>query len=577
MNPIPKAICSVFTIYLSLVILFGYYLDILGYSLTYEKLVFLLLIYLLVDLVFKNPLENSVYISKIKKDTIYPILFFIVFLTGFIMFLLPSLPSFLPLGSNVDSPQAYAITKLITDSHSLLFSGQIYSEYQPIWNIYPFGLHLNVALLSWITDIPSIKLIYPFMALVVSLSVAAIYGMVLELNITKNKYVAAIPSFLLLTFVLLNLQMRLGGPFPRLFGAFLVVMFVWLLLDYIKKPSLGSMIPLILIESAVIHSYTTFTVIPPVIFAFTHLFIISDRKIRIQNLVLFTGIIALLNISYITTFYFTTTYFVQQGILEVVNHPDTYQRIQIMPFNPWFDDESIYVNMTNLVATLFFIMSIPGFLLNRYNKKFREFILFYGVILLQILAFLVFVILFDMRLMPINNTIYVFMYPAAISIFLGLKKYINFETLSKKANISLFISMVVITLLAGQVMSLGASTGLTGRELGINQEEYDTALWVKDNIPDDVAVVTDPGAQFFFFIASEQKNITLVYSSYENLNKQFENWQAEEGTSGKNVVVLNINKVASNINYLPENAVKIDGITYKILYKNRDSYVLQYV
>jgi hypothetical protein len=487
---------------------------------------------------------------------------------GFTYFLLPSLPSFLPLGSNVDAGQAYAITKLITDGHSLLFHGHIYSVHHPFWKVYPFGLHLNVAFLSWISNLPPIKLIYPFMCLIIALSIAGVYGIVVESKITENNYLASIPSFLLVTFVLLNLQMRLGGPFPRLFGAFLVIMFVWFLMDYVNKPILVSLVPLILVECAVIHSYTTFSMILIAIFTLTLIFEIDQKVIKIRHFILFNAIVILLSISYLLYFYNTTVYLMHTINLDVVK---TSMKIQIMPFNPWLSDESIYVNVANIIATLFFVLSVPGFLLYLTDKKARGIILFYSVTALQILTFLGLA-----HLMVLNNTLYVLMYPAAIAIFLGIKKYFDIESISKKTSAIAFVCMILLAFATAPVMSLGCSAGLTGREAGITQDEYDTALWVRNNIGEDVAVIADPGAQFFFFVASEQRNITLVYSSYEHLAEEFKKWQAQ-ATSDDIVVVLDLYKVGSPITLHQNNMVNIDGTTYKILYHKGVCYVLRYL
>jgi hypothetical protein len=571
---IPKIVCGAFALYLSLVILIGYYLDYFGFSLTAGRVILPVLTIFICYIGFNYFFTYKHTLLSYEFDKTYIIIFFIIFIVGFIYFLLPSLPSFLPLGSNVDAPQAYAITKLIADGHSLLFHGRhIYLDFHPVWQAYPPGLHLNVAVLSWISNISPIKLLYPFICLIIALSIAGVYGIVVESKITENKYLATIPSFLLVTFVLLNLQMRLGGPFPRLFGAFLVIMFVWYLMDYVNNPSLVSLIPLILVECAVIHSYTTFSIIPIAIFTFALIFEIDQKKIKIPHFILFTSIVIILSLSYLIIFYNAAIYLEHAGIVDVIQQPDT-MRIQIMPFNPWLSDESIYVNLANLVATLFFALSILGFVMHFTDKKAREIILFYGVTGLQILTFLALLLLVNMRLMPVNNTIYVLMYPAAMTIFLGIKKCFDIENISKKFSAIAFVCMILLTFATAPVMSLGCSTGLTGREAGITQDEYDTALWVKNNIGEDVAVVADPGAQFFFFIASEQENITLIHSSYKHLDKEFKKWQVQ-AKSGDIVVVLNIYKVGSTINLRQNNTLSIDGTAYDILYHKGVCYVLR--
>jgi hypothetical protein len=572
---IPKLVCEAFTIYLSLVILISYYLDYFMFPLTAGRIILPILAISICYIGFKFISTHKHTPVHFEFDKTYTVIFFIISIVSCIYFLLPSIPSFLPLGSNVDAPQAYAITKLIADNHALLFHHDlVWLEYQPFWRVYPSGLHINVAVISWISNIPPIKLIYPFMCLIIALSVAGVYGIVVESKITENKYLATIPSFLLITLVLLNLQMRLGGPFPRLFGAFLVIMFVWFLMDYVKNPSLLSLIPLTLVECAVIYSYTTFSIIPVAIFTFALIFATDQKKIRLSHFLLFTSIVIILCLSYLVFFYNTTTYLTHVGDMVVIKQTDT-RGIQIMPFNQWLSDESIYVNLANMAATMFFVLSIPGFITHFTDKKAREIILFYGVTALQILAFLALVLLINLRLMPINNTIYVMMYPAAIAIFLGIKKCCNIDGVSKKFSAIAFVCMILLTFATAPVMSFGCSTGLTGREVGITPEEYDTALWVKTNIGEDVAVVADPGAQFFFFAASEQKNITFVYSSYENLDEEFKKWQAQ-AKSDDLVVVLNIYKMGSEITLRQNETVSIDGTVYEMLYHKDVCYVLKH-
>jgi len=575
MKSIPKIVCGAFTMYLSLVILIGYYLDYLGFSLRVGKIIVpllaIFLCYIGSNIVLRRPL------FPYESDKTYAIIFFAVLLVGFIEFLLPSLPSFLPLGSNVDAGQAYAITKLIADSHSLLLHGHIYSEDCLIWNIYPFGMHLNVAVLSWISNIPPIKLIYPFMCLIASISAAAIYGIVVESKITENKYLATIPSFLLLTFVLLNLQMRLGGTWPMIFGLFLIVMFVWFLMDYIKKPSSLSLIPLILIECALILSYTSFAVIPITIFVFALIFDVDRRRVKISHLILFSGIVIILTLSYLLTFYDTFTYLLHTGQTVLFKQPDI-MRIRIMPFNWWRSDESIYVNLANVIATLFYIVSVPGAVMYFTDKRARVASLFYGVTLLQIFSFLALGFLIGLRLTTVNRSFYILMYPAAIFIFLGIKKYLDIENASKKFSVIVLACIILLTPVAGYIMSIGCATGLTGREAGITQDEYDTALWVKNNVAGDVAVITDPGAQLFVVIASERKNITSGYTAYHQseLDDELQKWVAQ-AKSGDIVVVLDIYKVGSVITLYPDNTAGIDGNTYEILYHKGNCYVLRYL
>ena len=567
---IPKIICGAFTIYLSLVILIGYYLDYVGFSLTAGRIILPLLVIFICYMGFKFISTHKHTLLSYEFDKTYTIIFFIILIVTFIYFLLPSFPSFLPLGSNVDAPQAYAISKLIADGHSLLWHGHIYSEYQPFWNVYPFGFHLNVAVLSWISNIPPIKLIYPFACLIIAMSIAAVYGIVVESKITENKYLAAIPSFLLVTFVLLNLQMRIGGTWPMLFGIFLIVMFMWFLMDYLHKPSFLSMIPLILIQCAINIGYYRFAVIPIAVFFFALIFD-SRRRYKIYHFFVFSGIVLILTLPYLITSYEALTSVRSQ--VPIIKHAGD-MPARITPFRWWQSDESVWVNLSNIVATLFYIVSVLGAVKYFNDKKVRAVSLFYWITILNILLFAALLLLINLRYVYIDRTYYILMYPTAIFIFLGIKKYLDTEDISKKSSAIAFICMILLTFATAPVMSLGCSSGLTGREAGITQNEYDTALWVKNNIEEDVAVITDPGAQWFFFVASEQKNITLVHSSYEHLDKEFKMWQ-EQAKSGDIVVVLDIYKVGSAITLRQNNTVSIDDTTYEIIYHMGVCYVLR--
>ena len=142
-----KLIVSMVAMFMSFLILLGYYLDRFGMPIfsAYTLIIFLFIAgaILLKDRQLLRP--------DIEIDRKFELGFIFILTVGFIVYILPSIPSLFPVARIGDSAMHYAISTFITEHNSLMFSGSPYTLF-PEWNQYPFGLHLHVGFVSMVLN-----------------------------------------------------------------------------------------------------------------------------------------------------------------------------------------------------------------------------------------------------------------------------------------------------------------------------------------------------------------------------------------------------------------------------------------
>jgi len=249
-----KLFLSSTTIFMCLMILIGYVLNFFGLPLISKNtLIFFLLICIMI--LIKN--KDNLY-QKVRIDDRYNIFSFIfIFIVGFISYIFPILPSLLPVSRNVDSAAHFAMVKYIVENNILMLHNTLGSFIVP--NDYPFGFHLNAALISKALNVEPIYIIYPLAVFIAVLTVCLIYGIIVESKIS-NRFFGLVPAFIILAFFLPIYMIRVMGWWSMAFGIFLVISFIWISIDYLENPRISKLIPLIIIEIGVIFSYTFFSI-----------------------------------------------------------------------------------------------------------------------------------------------------------------------------------------------------------------------------------------------------------------------------------------------------------------------------
>jgi len=561
-QPLVKLLTSTFTIFMSLMIVFGYYFDRFSMPVFsgYTVIAFLLVVGILL-------LKNGRHLRlDVEVDKKFTLCFVFVVLVGFVVYILPSLPSFFPVSRNVDSACHFAITNFIAEHNSLLFGGSPYTLF-PVWNQYPFGMHLNIALISRLLNLEPIVVLYPFVVFITALTAAVLYGTVVESKIS-DRFFGLVPAFIILSFYLTHYMTKVMGWWPMIFGIFLVLVFVWLMVDYIKKPCVIRLLPLAIIEIAIVFSYSYWAGIPPLIFLFVLLWSPNlSKKTRLIHLAIFSIIVGALTIDYVV---FITT--MAKNMIGVGEYKISFVRFLPFDFFGWRIKEpaeaAFTVNTINTVLTLFFAFSIPGVIKSVIDKKNKLLLSFFVAAFLQIFVLGIGVLFFGLRVYPYSKAYYLLMYPAAIFLFVGIKNVVS--RLKKVGNLrnsaafrASFLAILVASVaITGQIMSMGVQA--TGhQELVMTPYQYDVALWSKNNLPGGnlTYLAETPQALWFYVVSCRNpSDPALVWGC--RLDSYFVEWNSTAKT-GDIVVVLDISKAKINLD------------NFATVYKKGDAVVLQ--
>ena len=565
-----KLIVSTITIFMCFMILFGYHLGRFGLLLfsVYLLIIFLLISVLLIIWISLRNQHLLRSIISIKADKKFSLGFIFILATGFFVHIFPALPSFFPVGRNCDTFQHFAVAKFITEHNSLLFGDNpVYALY-PQLNNYPFGMHLNIAFFSRLFNLDPITVIYPFVVFFSVLTAAMLYGMVVESK-AGDKFYGIFPAFVVLAFYLPMFMLRVMGWWPQVFGIFLVVAFVWLLMDYVKKPTIIGLLPLILVEIAIVFTFTHWILITVLTFLLVIMFMTDiPKKDKILHLFAFVLIASVFTASFA---------FLVVGIGKMTfgigTSGYTWTYIRFLPFDFFGirvpESHTFFFDTINNACTLFFAISILGAIKSFIDKKNSLLLFFFFASLLQTFLLLIGMLFFDLRAYPYAKQYYMLSYPAAIFFFIGLRDFVSRFNITRSLKDStafkaiFIIALIAIIASAGQVMSIGVRA--TGhQELAIAPDQYDVALWCKDNLPaGNLTYLAEMPQSLWFYVASEHPPSSPELIHGVDISAKFNEW-ATTAENGDIVVVLNKDKIGL-----------IDKSKYEILYERGNAVVLR--
>ena len=558
-----KLIVSMVAMFMSFLILLGYYLDRFGMPIfsAYTLIIFLFIAgaILLKDRQLLRP--------DIEIDRKFELGFIFILTVGFIVYILPSIPSLFPVARIGDSAMHYAISTFITEHNSLMFSGSPYTLF-PQWDQYPFGLHLNVAFVSMVLNKYPIVVLYPFMVIISVLNAAVLYGLVVESKISGRLF-GLLPPFVALSFYLSMDMVRVQATWAMAFGIFLVLMFIWLIMDYIKNPDIKGLIPLALIEIAIIFSYPYWAAIPIATLLFVLLWkkgIDLSTKDRLVHISLFSLVVGVFTIDYAILIVTLAKNVIGLGDYNI-------SFVRFLPFDifGWRIEEPnpFIIDMINNVMTIFFILAIVSAVKSAVDRKNKLMAYFFAAALLQTLILGLCVLFLDFRVYPYSKAYYLLTYPAAIFLLIGLKDialYLNISPIIKNSTVlkaSFLMILLGFVIISGQLVSMGVK--MTGnQELAMSPDQYDVALWAKDNLPEGPLTYLGATPQdLWFYVVSGHEPTDPIMVLGPPLDEYFEKWYRTAEVRDV-VVLLDINRI---------NNVSTDN--FEVLYKRGNAVALK--
>ncbi len=170
---------------------------------------------------------------------------------------------------------------------------------------------------------------------------------------------------------------------------------------------------------------------------------------------------------------------------------------------------------------------------------------------------------------PYSKAYYLLTYPAAIFLLIGLKDIVSNLNISPtiKSSTALKASFLMILLgsviISGQLVSMGVK--MTGnQELAMSPNQYDVALWAKDNFPEGhLAYLGATPQDLWFYVVSGHEPTDPVMVLGPPLDEYFEKWYITAEV-GDVVVLLDINRINN-----------VSTGNFEVLYKRGNAVVLK--
>ncbi|MEE9175845.1 MAG: hypothetical protein V3U19_06685, partial [Thermodesulfobacteriota bacterium] len=404
-------------------------------------------------------------IPKLRRDidTFYLVIFIGIIALGFMYLIYPSTPSLFPLGNIADGPRHFALTQYIQENGHLVRDSiyELTSSGSGVMDTYPFGMHLNTALLSTMLDIPLIRFIFPFNAFIVALTAGALYGIGVE-ALKLDKYLAIFISFFFLTSLHVIDALTYQNSYSTIFAGFLASVFFWILIDYSEKPDYPKLLCLVLLESAMVLSYPSWALITMTAFLASCLFSMEFEE---KNMHL--GILVLASILLTINFWWNSFFVLKLRL----------QEIGITPRSP-----------ITTTGTLLGILAVIGLFPYKKEKQFLYTILV-ATIVLPFLLFFSSILGFQSTPYWYYKTLYFLEYPLVLFACLGLEKIIKrlhhrSESIPWDSVKSYGLLFLIAISLTGVVyLRTNRVEGKRWRSFSITPEEYGMAKWMKENIP----------------------------------------------------------------------------------------------
>ena len=451
-------------VYFSLTIISGLFMNVLGIPISINS--YLLTFLLLIVLGFQQNKKEKTNL-KLADDRTFLFGYLLLLIAGFYYYIQPALPTLYPLGMMEDAPRHFVLSQYIQEAMKLP-NGEFYG-FTNIMTVYPFGWHLNVALLSTILSIPLIQITYPFIAFITALTAAVIFGIVWEI-IKENKMTALVSGFFILTSSYVLFHLTLQSSWPILFGAFLATVFTWILIDYTRKPSTSLLGLLTLIASATILTYVSWGIIILFGFLITAHFQIP-LLIRKRHIGYFIGSTTLLT-----------------GIYWLGKFGQIQSRTS--------DLGAFITKPIEAFGIMFTIMAIIGIAVSAKRKERIPLYFLISVIAQPLLLFLYSSFTgATVESYWYYKTYYFVAYPLAIFTALAAKElYRRWDSLYQRASgektkAYFLLIIIMLSLYFGALFQINNSKEFRGKNLSITPAKYHAAIQIEKIVPPDQEIV----------------------------------------------------------------------------------------
>jgi len=182
----------------------------------------------------------------------------ILFLSSFVIILYPSLPRMFPANVEVDAVSDYILTQYWLD-HGLpaTHRASYFSELIGVGH-HPFGFHLNTAILANVFGIDTIFLLQPFNSFLIALAVLSVFGLSRELHLGGRTSCLVGAGMVLASMYPLEAVAR--GAYKAVMCTVLVMAFFWILKDYATNSRRATAL-LTLIQAAVVLTYPSWAIV----------------------------------------------------------------------------------------------------------------------------------------------------------------------------------------------------------------------------------------------------------------------------------------------------------------------------
>jgi len=285
---VEKLVNLVFGVYVSLVAVTGFAVDYFRLPLSDSIIVFLA-VGALVCLTAGRRINATMMLDK--KTLPY---FVLVFLFSLCVYLYPSLPHLSPSCYAGDCETHYVYIQYIYDRDAL--EHDINYGYADL-RTYPFGFHINAALLARALNVPPITMAQPFLVLITVMTILSSYGIACDL-LKSRKSALFVPLFLLVS--IYPASILAFGFWAQIMGIYLVMLFILILLDYGGTKDWGILAVLTLVEVAILFAYNALAAAPVLAYLVAAAKLKGSWVFRMAHALFFFAVVGLIGAVYIT-------------------------------------------------------------------------------------------------------------------------------------------------------------------------------------------------------------------------------------------------------------------------------------
>ncbi|MFQ5974884.1 MAG: hypothetical protein ACE5J5_01020 [Candidatus Hydrothermarchaeales archaeon] len=430
---------------------------------------------------------------RIDRKTLYLFVFIGTVILGFIYLTSPSFPSLYPLGNIADGPRHFALAQYIQENGHLVHDSiyELTSSGSGVMDTYPFGMHLNMALLSSMLGVPLIKFIFPFNAFIVALTAGALYGISVEV-LKLDKGIAICSPFFFLTSLHVMDALTYQNSYSTIFAGFLALVFFWVLSDYSKKTDYPKLLFLALLETAMVFSYPFWALITLAAFLANYLFFMEFEEKRMHLAILVSASTLL------TIYFWWDKFFVLKLRM---------QEIGIVP--------------RGIIATtgkLLILLAVIGFFPYKKDRQ-TLYTFFLAVVVIPLILFFSSIFGFRSTSYWYYKTLYFLEYPLVLFACLGLEKIVKYSyhksaSVQKDNNsIKYYVMLFLLATSVTGIVYLRVSRVEKDRwrSFSVTPEEYEIAKWMNENIPTTRILYFDPDPEaserpFIFWILTVSRH-----------------------------------------------------------------------